>query len=314
MINQRSISWIQRACAALSYAGAFPFLMRGAPRQRSPFLLHHARQAAALALVLFFLSALFSAAVALLSYALVFHREPYESLGLDAYVLGFLRKLFLAWLVFWLFALGMALLGAARPMPLVQWIAKKNALLRLASALTLAIMALGILAIPLALHAGALAPPDRTAGDVYMIYEDNGVFPRWIFALGFYPMARAARQIYGPEAPVLQPISRDAITNAIAHGKLVFVGSHGTKRGLMLKHEWLLPEDFRNAPKHPGLKLVYLTGCDSGEQRDAWADAFAPARVVTYDRLSAVLEHVWWLWVTGPKTLKNLAQESQNAR
>jgi hypothetical protein len=146
-----------------------------------------------------------------------------------------------------------------------------------------------------------------------MVYEDNGMFPRWLFALGFYRMALAAREVHGPESPVLVKISRSAIGEAVAHGRLVFIGSHGTRRGLMLKNEWLLPEEFESVEKNPALHLVYLSGCDSGDQRDAWERAFAPATVITYDRLSAVLEHAWWLWFTGPELVRNLTAETTNA-
>ena len=152
-------------------------------------------------------------------------------------------------------------------------------------------------------------PANRESGAVYMVYEDNGIFPRWLFALAFYPMARAAESTYGKDSAVLIKISRATVAKALAEGHVVFVGSHGTRKGLMLHNDWLLPKDIAALPKNPSLKFVYLTGCDSGDQREAWTSAFAPADVVTYDRLSASLEHAWWLWFSGPEKVRAMHAE-----
>jgi len=165
--------------------------------------------------------------------------------------------------------------------------------------------------IPFAVHASLLVPANRESGAVYMVYEDNGIFPRWLFALAFYPMARAAESTYGKDSAVLIKISRATVARALAEGHVVFVGSHGTRKGLMLHNDWLLPKDIAALPKNKSLKFVYLTGCDSGDQREAWTAAFAPADVVTYDRLSASLEHAWWLWFSGPEKVRAMyAEES----
>jgi len=282
-------------------------------RKKSPFLCHHYRQAAAILAIAVVLTVLFAGAIISLSYVLVFHRDFYEALRMEVYLLGVLRKLYLAWAVFWAFGLAMALLGGMRQMPLVQRLGQSRFLRRFASGAMIAGYGTLLLLIPVAVHASSLVPLERERGSVYMVYEDNGMFPRWIFALGFYRMAWTARSVFGPDAPVLIKISRDAVENAIAHGEIVVIGSHGTKKGLMLKNDWLLPEDFLDCPKSPDLGLVYLSGCDSGEQRSAWEAAFAPADVVTYDRLSAVLEHVWWFWFTGPEIVEKRGMEKVHA-
>lgn len=308
-----STTWWQRVRAAALYFGLPPFSTSRGAERRSPFIEHHYRQAWAILALLFVLTALFTVAIVSLSYVLVFHRDLYETLRMEVYLLGLLRKLYLAWAVFWAFGLAMALLGGMRQMPVVHALGERGWVRRFSTVVVCALYAAILFTIPVAAHAARLVPPDREIGDVYMVYEDNGMFPRWIFALAFYPMARAARQEFGPDGPVLQKISRDAVERAIANGKLVFVGSHGTRKGLMLKNDWLLPEEFTEAPKAPDLRLVYLSGCDSGDQRDAWEAAFAPAAVVTYDRLSAVLEHAWWLWFQGPKEIHKLAMENEHA-
>ena len=35
-----------------------------------------------------------------------------------------------------------------------------------------------------------------------------------------------------------------------------------------------------------------------------------PAEVKTYNRLTAVVEHLWWIWREGPRRIRALAVES----
>lgn len=312
-MTNSSIPSRERVQATLCYLGLFPLGCLFPRLRRSDYLEHHYRQSAILFGAILMLTGLLAIIMVLLSYLLINFREFYVSAHLEVRTLGLLRKLFLAWAVFWSFGLGMALLGGARLMPLVHRLARRDHAVRGASVALLALYCALLVLLPLAIHASALVPVDRQSGDVYMVYEDNGVFPRWIFALAFYPMARATEETYGPGRAVLLKISRETVAEALAGGRLVFVGSHGTSKGLMLRHEWLLPKDLAAVPKNPNLKFVYLTGCDSGEQRDAWVAALSPADVVTYNRLSATLEHAWWLWFTGPAKVRAVYAEEKNA-
>lgn len=308
-----SIRWRERAVAAGCYLGLLPFLHLAPQVRSTPYGRHHYRQAAILFGTLLALLGLLAFALLILSYLLVSHREFYESTRIEVHVFGIIRKLFLAWSVFWAFALGMALLGATRPMPLVQRMAARDRAVRWAC-LGLGALYVCLLGLtPVAIHASRLVPVSRESGTVYMVYEDNGIFPRWLFALAFYPMARAAENTYGEGSAVLIKISRSTVAKALAEGHVVFVGSHGTRKGLMLHNDWLLPKDIAALPKNPSLKFVYLTGCDSGDQREAWTSAFAPADVVTYDRLSASLEHAWWLWFRGPDKVRAMHAEETHA-
>lgn len=304
----------QRALAALGYLGGLPayYLV---PRLRpTPFREHHFRQAVAIHCLLFMILGLSVVTIAVLSYLLVFHREFYERLQMEGYVLGTLRKLYLAWAVFWGFGLSMAVFGSARDMPLVHVLARNKRLVNMTSLCLVGLYGAILAMIPVTIHATTLVPVERTTGSVYMVYEDNGIFPRWLFALAFYPMALTTESVIGPGEAVLLHISRESVAEALAGGRIVFIGSHGTKKGLMLKDDWLLPEDLAEVPKNAKLGFVYLTGCDSGEQREAWVSALAPAEVLTYDRLSAVLEHAWWLWFSGPERIRRLKMETVDVR
>jgi len=310
MMNS-STPWQEIGRAAACYLGLLPLVNLVCGRN-SLFLSHHYRQAAILFGVLLGLIAILAGTLLILSYLLVYHRDFYEGTRLEVHSLGIVRKLFLAWAVFWTFGLGMALFGAARPLPLVHRLARRDRAVRAARIGLGAVYLLILALVPIVIHASSLVPKSRESGAVYMVYEDNRIFPRWLFALAFYPMARAAESTYGPGSAVLLKISRENVAKALAGGRVVFVGSHGTTRGLMLHNDWLLPRDLAALTKNDALKFVYLTGCDSGDQRDAWVDALAPADVVTYDRLSASLEHAWWLWFRGPEKVRAVHAEEEH--
>lgn len=302
-----SPSWRERGRAVLAYLGLVPVLRLFPGTRPSPYRLHHEGQAAIIGGFFVLLVALLLFTLLALSYALVEHRELYENAQLERYSLGAVRKLFLAWSVFWIFGLGMAILGAARPMPIIQNLAGRKRVVGAATGAMGAFLVLVLLLVLAGSYAGRSMPAARTTARVYMVYEDNGIFPRAMFALAFLPMARAADEVYGPGSAALLPISREAVATALTHGDVVFIGSHGTERGLMLRDDWLLPRDLAEMPKGPTLKYVYLTGCDSGVKRDDWLKALAPAEVVTYERLSASLEHAWWLWFNGPDKVRAIA-------
>ncbi len=311
-MSNRSISWRERARAASLYLGLFPIAFFMSKKDTDSFFRHHARQTGALFSVFLLLTALLATMAVSLSYMLVFHRGTYEGLHLERYSLGFLRKLYLAWFVFWAFGFGLALVGSDRPMPFVRRLMKKAFLWRSACGVALLLYAVLLSLVPVAFHARALAPIDRSHGPVQFLYEDNDIFPRWFFLLAFYPMIQRATHLWGPESVVVQRFDRESAMHAVAEADVLYIGSHGTAKGLMLKDGWLVPGDLEGVPISPSLRFVYLSGCDSGQQRNGWLDAFAPAEVVTYDRLSAVLEHAWWLWFTGPKKLSSVYEERQS--
>ncbi len=308
-MTDSSTNGYRRALAAGFYLGLLPLYLF-LPGQRSQsYSRHHFRQAGALFAVFIALSLILAATALGLSYLLIYHRALYEGFQLERYLVGTLRKLYLAWLVFWAFGLCLALVGSTRPMPLIHRIADRAFVWR--SACIGLLFAYGIVAllVPVAYHGAKLAPAERIDGPIQFLYEDNNVFPRWFFLLAFYPMSVTATSLWGEESVVVQRLDRAAVIRSVEQAEVIYLGSHGTEKGLMLKNGWLVPSDLEGVEISPNLRFVYLTGCDSGQQRDGWLAAFSPAEVVTYDRLSAVLEHAWWLWFRGPEKLRAIHQE-----
>ena len=66
----------------------------------------------------------------------------------------------------------------------------------------------------------------------------------------------------------------------------------------------VLPASFATFGKD--LQFVYMSACDGGEKATEWEQRFAPAEVVTFNRLSAPMEHLWWLWFDAPDRLNEI--------
>lgn len=312
MTTDSSTSWPFRLRAATFYLGLQP-IVRFLPRWRSaPFSRHHYEQSAALFAVFVVLTVLFGLMALALSYLLVHHRGVYEDYQIERYTFGLLRKLFLAWAVFWAFGLGLALCGSLRSMPLITRLSTHPRIWRPTSSVLLVTYGAILSLIPLALHGEALAPAEHKNGQVHLLFEDNDSFPRWFFQLAFYPITRTGTALWGDGSVVVQKFDRESVRRAVAEAEFIYMGTHGTSKGLMLPDGWLAPSDVEDMPINAALQFVYLSGCDSGQQRAGWLAAFAPAEVITYDRLSAVLEHAWWLWFRGPGVLTKLHKERKS--
>lgn len=273
------------------------------------FQRHHHAQALAIFLLLLGIGALFIGAVVVVSYLMTEHRAWYEGWGVEAHVVNAFRKAFLCWLVFWAFGVGMALLGAMRDMPLVVRITRRPRLLAWSARGCVACCALLATALALGIHARSLVRSDTEPAKAYFLYHDDGTFPRLVFALGFYRMARAAQAHWGDGSTQLLPLTEATVGRAIGQGAFVFIGSHGVKSGLILDQGFLRPQDVAAMRHSEDLSLVYLAGCDSGAARAGWEEAFAPAEVVTFERLTSVLEHIWWLWFEGPRRIAGLHRD-----
>lgn len=300
------VPWRLRGWAVAYYAGLAPLGHFRPSDSRAPFLEHHLRQALATWAMLLLLLLAFIVAVLLLSYSMIWHRAFYEHYHLEGHLLNVARKLFLCWCVFWAFGVALALIGTCRELPVVWRLAARPRIRRWTAVVLLALYGVMLGTGALVMHAQSLLRRDGAPAHAYCLYHDNGMVPSWVFALGFYRIAWAAKTHWGEGATVFLPLNRASLQRALAEGTFIFLGSHGVRSGLLMDKGFLKPEDVAALPKSPELSLVYLAGCDSGASRDGWIQALAPAEVVTFDRLTSVLEHSVWLWFTGPYRIAEL--------
>jgi hypothetical protein len=322
-----------RLLAVACYLGLLP-LVRPFLRRDDPFLRHHA--AAALATILVFLAVLVAGLLywVILSVLIVYRRDLYEylpSLGLAAPLRDgiFLGLPFLCWLAVWLVGVVCALRGSSRSLPLMGRLTRAPRLLTLAFAGNLALLTGFVLVTVLALHASSLTRQEGPA-EVYILYDDSGVVPRWLFNLGAYRISLAAIQRWGRGSVVVAPLEEDELRLALQHGRFIFLACHGQGGDIVTgdaliapplleweSHEsrcvWVARYDqeghygaWKTLEVGENLRFVYNAACDGGCKAEEWERALAPARVRTFDRLSAVAEHIVWLWFSGPEQVRQI--------
>jgi hypothetical protein len=295
--------------AAAGYLGAAPIWLLLPMSRRDEFLRHHMRQALGILTLGFLLLAVFLLAVAIFSYWLVQDRAIYEDYHGEAWLLFVFRKLALAWAVFPVFGALTALAARCWFLPLATYLGE-NRLVRRATALwsialAAALLTTGSTGLYMARHT-----PTQGAVPVHVLYDNTLGFPRSLFAFGFCPLLRAAEAAHGQGNVVLAPLTEESLVEALQHGRFIFLGAHGKARGLLLEGKWFPPERAAAMAKNPGLAYIYLASCDGGAQADSWRDALAPAEVHTYNRLTAVAEHILWIWRRGPAIVRATAGET----
>lgn len=329
----------RRLSAAGFYLGLAPLLRLFRVGRGDPFIQHHAAQG--LAIILAFLAVLFASCLYWLaiSYLLVFRRDLYErlpSLGTwDDPVRDVLliAPVFLGWLLSWLGGLMLALFGSRRVLPLIGRLARRPFLLRLAFTGNVSLLAAAALIAVFALHASSLTRDDDEPAAVYLLYDDmGGIVPRWVMNLGVYRISLAAQARWGPGSTIVAPLDEHHLDLALRHGRFVFLACHGDAGEIMTPKVRIIPyspiktanttergllcwsnddsgrRDRRATLLAAGqdLRYVYNTACDSGVKAEEWEQALAPARVRTFDRLSAVAEHMLWLWSHGPRLVREM--------
>lgn len=330
--------WEARAVAASFYFGLGPLMRLFRIRRGDPFIQHHAVQA--LAVILAFLGVLFGSCLYWLaiSYLLVFRRDLYELLpsfgawGHPVRDVLLFAPVFLGWLFSWFGGLLLALYGSRLSLPLIGRLARRPFLLRLAFAGNVSLLTAAASIAMLALHASFLTRDDEEPAAAYLLYDDMEFVPRWVMNLGFYRISLAAQARWGPGSTIVGPLDEQHLRLALRHGRFVFLACHGeegkiitpiiriipnpptekggkAERGLLCRsnldggrgdRRWTL------LPVGQDLRYVYNTACDGGVKAEQWEHALAPARVRTFDRLSAVVEHTLWLWSDGPNLIREM--------
>lgn len=303
------VPWRYRILALLGYGGAAPIVYALPVRKRSPFLQKQTAQALALFLALAIVLAIVVLLFLAVSYALVFQRGLYENQPVERIVIDIQGTLLLLWLVAWLIGVVKALKGSESGIPYLTRLRDSRWGVRVGLVASIAISAFMLAAASLAVHGAALADNEVRPAKAYMLYDDLGWVPAWIFELGFYRMARAAEDAWGPHQVVVAPFTYEALETAVGNGAFVFLSSHGTEEGLYTRERWFNPEDVAPMAQSPELRYVYISACDSGLQAKAWEEVLKPAQVITFNRLSAVIEHVYWLWLRGPDVIRRIAAE-----
>jgi hypothetical protein len=234
----------------------------------------------------------------------------------------------------WIMLIGLALAGSSRQLPLLKQLARKRWIVRFSFLVNSVALALLPLVVVLAFHATSLTCKSRESAAVYFLYDEGIPVPRWGYALGMYRVSLQAQQNWGPGCTVLDRLNKETLRVALANGKVVILATHGGKGYI---GTFFAPEKLCVSPSATGatdekigarflrmsilsaegkfsawenvaasskLELVYLFGCDTGKKTAEWKEHLSPARVITYNRPSTLIDHgIWFAW-TGPAQLK----------
>lgn len=303
--------WRLRALALAAFVALAPVVWILPARRRSPFLHRQTAQALVLNLALAAVMLIILLLVFMVSYMLVFQRGVYENRPVERIVIDIQGTLLVLWAVAWCIGALKALRGSDRGIPYFTRLRDSRGAVRFGLAASLALYAIAGTVSVLAINASARAENVLHEAKAYMLYDDIGWVPQWVFELGFYRIARVVDRAWGQGSTVVVPFTHEALEVALGHGVFVFLSSHGTEDGLYTRERWFKPEDVAALDKGEALEYVYITGCDSGTQARAWEHVLAPAEVITFNRLSAVIEHIYWLWFRGPDVVRGLAAQGQ---
>ncbi len=295
-----------RLLAAGFYLGAAPLGLWAPACRRNTFLVAHRNQALALFALLGTVLLTALVLVALLSLGMVYHRALVERWPAEAWLISLCRKLLIVWAVFWAYGVVRAIRGRVEPVPFLFRLNNHRGV-RLTGAVAVFMGLFFIMIFSVTLHvADNLVIDNGAQGRVYMVYDNPQRMPKAFFSFAMLPITREAHRKWGPGSVKLLPMTRDDILHALSEGAFVFIASHGTEQGLLLESGYFKPEDIPDLQENNTLAFVYLAGCDSGAQGEAWENALFPAQVKTYDRMTPVIEHLWWSWVRGPKIVRQL--------
>lgn len=295
----------EKAYAISLYLGLAPLLSRSRSGSPGSFLRYH--QCNALAVFGLFLAIIFLGVLGsvLYTYWLIYHFSSYQALHAEFLGRSLLAILLAICSFIWLLSVNHARSGQMKPVPLASRMCHNETALKTIRIGVLGAYCFAVSIAAISIHASSLTRRIGKPARAYMLYDDMGGVPRWVFCLGYYRIALAAFDRWGSGSVVVDELSHDSLTHAVEHGDFVFVASHGLDGYVLYGNVAIQPDDELAALAGPRLRMVYLTACDAGKNAQ-WKSMLAPSKVRVFDRPSAVVEHIAWLWLWGPSEFKDL--------
>jgi hypothetical protein len=291
-----------------NYLGLAPLVwfLYGAKKEEKE-IVQHSKQALALSLLFLCCLVIFLLCFILHQIILFASRDFFQLLPLEIsfYILGVF--LFL-WLTLWLSGIISALRNnRLSAIPLVSWITGKNGLLWFAALWTIFFQVSVTATLAGAIHSTKIVQSARPQAEVYVLYDDMGYIPEWVFSLGFYRVSLTSFEKWGEGSVKMVPLTVANLNQALQSGRFVYVASHGAEGRIYLDNNTSLgPEGIKQEHVGAELQYVYLSGCDTGYLHTDWEKAFGAAEVKTFARLSSTSEHIIWLLIDGPKIISEL--------
>lgn len=302
-MRERSEGMYEKLLNISYYIGFIPFYwLFNAIQHRKRRKDYHYLQALAINFLLFCSFIIFFICFSIQTFILYFYRNLALTMPIELsfYILGCL--LFIC-LIIWLEGIVSAIIGRAPRISLFSSFTRT----RFSTVLTAFHHFFVILIIIVAIHSSSIAQTEVEEAEIFLLYDDMGYIPRWVFTLGFYCDSIIAINRWGDNSVAIVPLNNNTIDYALENGRFIFVASHGLEGYIILQHNIFYgPENVESNNISASLQYVYLSGCDTGLKREEWENALSPAYVKTFDRLSTTFEHFYWLVIKGPKVINSL--------
>ncbi len=240
------------------------------------------------------------------SYIVIYFPDIYQEYELEGWYISILRKILLCWLIFWFFGFIWGVTGSNQLLPLVSKFLLSKILFAIVFFLNSLVLILFLSGFALLSWSSILLKSSSESSPpvVYVLYDDLDYLPRWIFKIGFFPVIKASVDNYGRGSVALLVINKKSLSEALKHAHILFLATHGTEEGILSRDGLIKPEDVKNMQRNYNLRYVYLSGCKGGNQKALWEEAFNPAEVFAYTRMTATLEHIAWFWFSAPKLIR----------
>jgi len=287
----------------LNYLGLAPILWLFRRRIRDEVVKFHVSQAIVLFFWFLLLIIFLLITVALLSIIILYFPDFYQQWEVELWFISIARKLVLCWLLFLCFGLGGALLNSDNPLPFVSFWLRRRKLMLFTEIINLFLFCCAFSLVIIVVCSRMLMYPQLNSPKVYVLYDNLDYLPNWIFEVAFFPIVKTGYKVYGRGSVSEKIIAKESLTEALENAEVIFIASHGMEDGILYSKGTIRVEDIQSIKKNPNLKFVYLASCKSGMLKEMWDNAFAPAKVLTYSRMTATFEHVWWFWSKGPKVV-----------
>ncbi len=299
-MNTRELNWTKRFFATSLYLGFAPIAWMLRIHKKSAFYAHHTKHALALDLLSFLCCIVIVALEILDTIIGIYNFELYKWIPIELFQL----ILFGLLLVLFLRSLWFALKGRKKDIVFLSKIARHKLAPCLAVLCWLCVIVF-LMALPLlVIHSRELVQNDAEHAEVFMLYDDMQVYPRWFFTLGFYPVSLKANAISGPRSTFVGKLTQDSLEYAFAHGEFIVLATHGSPGKIYAGGEIFRADEAKEASSGHIPDFLYLAGCSIAHQDDSWKRAFPTSKLIVYERTSWVIEHVAWLYLKGPSELE----------
>jgi hypothetical protein len=116
-----------------------------------------------------------------------------------------------------------------------------------------------LLIVAAAVHASSLTRDDDEPAPVYMLYDDMGFVPRWVWSLGFYRVSSEATARWGRGSVVVAPLDEHHLRLALHHGRFIFLACHGQEGDIVTAQLRIAPPPLPAPGTEQTPRCVYLT-------------------------------------------------------